>query len=348
MKADQNLKGGFMKPRKRRNKSEAKPVDYGFLIPMALEFIRRLLNHPKVNEALEIIQDQVGSIFDKEFGAELKKLKRNQEDFLEEFKQSQKEKVKLRTKRDNTHRRISISTESGKNGKKRTSVPNWDWKDQFIFYSSLFGMFVVLGAGSANIYANVMGANIPIFLEKELLIYFMMILLPTGSYALKQFFDQVKTDKGKDRFTLGLYVITAISLLAWIILFSINFHGASGGDIDWNNLEEVDSSSFTDILFVAVQLIGETVVGGLLFIAASNIYSKYEPGSHKDNPEFAEADKAFLDHCEIHSKTQDQLAEVEGRLEELEAARKTFIGEMVARYLRERGRWDASDSDQTA
>lgn len=85
-------------------------------------------------------------------------------------------------------------------------------------------LLAVMGMGAANIYANLMAAGEPVFLEQPWLAVCLSALVPCGSTALKfisHFFDHAYTKK---RYALGVYVLTILAIAGWSVTFSLNFN----------------------------------------------------------------------------------------------------------------------------
>ena len=198
-------------------------------------------------------------------------------------------------------------------------------------------LITTLIMGAANVYSNLMASGEPVFLEQPALAVFLSMLMPAGSTALKfisNFFDYQSTKK---RYALFIYSLTAFALLAWSVLFAMNFTGVAGG-IDWETLGESDSG--TGSFLVWIQLVAEILVAAALFLAAEEIYLKYVPNDYTENPDYTNAKKALDAHIISHEKLRDARGKNIADIAVLNAARKAFINERMADYMALRARFN--------
>jgi len=210
-------------------------------------------------------------------------------------------------------------------------------KDKSLFIFVLIGLLVVMIMGVSNIYANLMASGTVIFIEKPWLALALSALLPTGSAALKFVTNFMAFDRSRKRYAIGINMLTAIALLFWTILFAQNFAGITG-EINWPLLDDGDSNG---ALFVWIQLIAELLVGASLFLVLEDIWSKYYTEKFVDNPEYIEANNAYLAHKKDHDALGEERGKTQGRLVQLEALKQALIDEKVARFISLRTKFGA-------
>ena len=120
-----------------------------------------------------------------------------------------------------------------------------------------------------------MDSGTPLFLDDPRLAIMLSGLLPIGSIALKFFSATIQNDKFKKRYTMLLYGASAISLLAWVVLFGMTFGSAASG-FDWDSLGN-DSDSSKGSAFTVVQLLAEMLISATLFQVAGDIWATARP-----------------------------------------------------------------------
>ncbi len=307
-----------------RDKDPAPPSD----------FLAKMLFYPDAQEAAQIVGEQAGLEFDQSEGGELALLELEQAELNDHYAASNARGEALEEKRKNTKQYIKYAAARGEDPESKTTFATWRRQDQISIIFLIIALITAMIMGSANVYSNLMASGEPIFIEKPALALFLSLLVPAGSAALKfisNFFDY---DKTKRRYALGIYALTALSLLIWTVCFSLSFSGISGG-IDFDSLGESDSSG---TFLVWIQLVTEILVAGALFLAAEDIYNKYAPESYTTSLEYMNVENALKQYRVEHQELREQRAQNHARITELAAKRQAFMNERIADYLAKRSR----------
>lgn len=197
----------------------------------------------------------------------------------------------------------------------------------------LFLAAVVLCMGAANIYAIIMAAGIPAFLEQPQLAVVLSLLLPIGAAALKLLRHYLPTDRARKRYIALMFGVTAVSLMAWVVLFALVFGSAGDQSIDVDAMMDAASGGNTlGTAFTMVQLLAEMSVGATLFCVADDVLAKYSPKRMMNNPDYEETARS-LERMKagVQTETADEHKR-EARLQALEDGEKLYISEQLSLY----------------
>ncbi|GJL49744.1 MAG: hypothetical protein NPIRA01_09710 [Nitrospirales bacterium] len=303
-----------------------------------MPFLRMLLSHPDIKEAKRLVAEQAKLVWEKFFGAELERLGLEVQAIEGAFAKSSDILASLMDRLGQTNPYIPAAHMYGKGEDQYIPFSRWRSKDKVIVISSLCFALVVLTMSAANVYANILGSGNPIFIDQPFLALIISALLPAGSVAMKFTADIFESDKTRGFYKKSLYVLSVLALLAWTVLFALNFHGLSS-EINFDDLE---GSNPTSSALTWVQLLAELLVGFVLCHVASDTYSKYAPNAFIRNPEYAEIESAIQEHFPSHDPLREQRNTTRGRQTELKASQSLFVNEIVALYIAMRRRFDES------
>lgn len=302
-------------------------------------FNRSLLTHPSIKEAAKSAEGHAGDDFDKAYAGETEQLTQESDELDQRVGHSSQRILSLEKKESQTNASIKVSEMRGAGERKTIPFGHWDLKDQLVFPLALIFMFLVLGAGSANIFSAIMAQGQPIFLDNPILAIFLAFLLPGGSAAIHFLGDLLESDQSRHRYMLFILSLTAVALLAWTGLFAMNFPIGSDG-LDLGSLEE--NSDPTSTAFTFVQLLAELLCGSSLFLVSAHIHSRYCSDSFIRTPESLDLAMQLGERLPVHEILKNKQSRVRGRLMQLRAMRGAHINEMVALYQSMRRRFEES------
>lgn len=328
------MKSNEINPKKRGRPRKVEGQDGSGSQP----FYKKVINCDKT-EGQELLNEQSGLEFDRANGKPIERLELEIIELKDRYTDSNKIRAKLEEKVRNTAPTIKSSLVHGEGSDKRVPFAKWELRDQIIVVSGLIFALALILAGMATIRTTILASGIPVFIDQPWLANFFVLLLPAGSFAIKFYRDTLENDFTRKIYTNSIFGVSLLSLLSWIVLFSLNFHGVSAE----LNLDSFDGSGNLGTWFTGCQILGEMTVSGSLFILISDTVSKYSPNVYVENPELIRARKVLHDHIKEHEVLRDQFAEKLGSLKELRSGRQAYKNEQLARFLSERGRWDASD-----
>jgi len=300
-----------------------------------------VINLHDLKEALESITSYITAVWRRENSKEYQTNELKRDDLAEEYDASIKEKKRLVTKLAKTDRRISsaqVHSDKTDDGKLK-----WNIKDVCLVSVTLFGAVLAVGLGAANVYANLMGAELPIFIQAPWLAITLSMLLPVGSLAIKFISTFFRYEESRRLFALVLYLLTTVLVLVWSYLFAQSFASVTGGGIDIEALLSGSSGSHGTML-VWVQLLVELLAGSCLFVAAESISIKYHPRYYCDNPEYMDTQRTLDNHEPKHIALRDELAQLNGALTAMDADLDALINEHIADFLAYRERVVAANT----
>ncbi len=295
-------------------------------------FARKLVASPDTKKALKLIEEQAGLAFDQEKGGELRELESRVTETEEACNRSLKALFTLEDQKQKTRSHVKV----GAAAENSTSFRHWQTKDQSVFLLSLSLTAIILCTGAANLYANFMSSGEAVFLESPWIAVLLSVLLPCASVSLKFIGDYLESDAARSLYIRVVFVLTGIVVLAWTLLFSMNFHGVSGG-FDLDSLGETSNMS---TWLTWTQILAEMLCAAILFHVAWDIYGRYMPGASIPNPEIERLTS------QIHKQTKQVEADralrndVRDRLTRLQSMRAAFINEQIASFHALRESWN--------
>lgn len=296
------------------------------LLAWMVNFIRMLLNQPALKDAVKLVEEQARLVWRKYFGLEMERLQLEIAALEEWLVPSDARLSALRSKLKSLKASISSETLNGEAVNQYIPFPHWRPKDKSTLVLSLFTAVVVLIMGAANVYANIMGSGNGIFIDEPYLAVLFSALLPAGSLALKYITDAIESVQVRSLYTKTLHVLTVLVLLAWTVLFALNFPGTAAHF----SLDDLQSSNALSIALTWNQVVADLLVGGVLFQVAANVYAKYTPS--KDIPDYIETESAIKEEEALNKRLREERNEKRGIKVALEASLQAFVNDMVALY----------------
>ncbi len=300
-------------------------------------FINAELANANGKEAERNVARHADNDFKKHYGGEIEALTLECEDLDKRLHHPANRLAENKRQDLNTKSYTRVAGLKRVGGKEPTPYSEWRLKDQINFPLAIGLMLLVLGAGSANVFAAVMMRGEPVFAENPTLAVLLSILLPSASVAIHFLGDLLDSDRTRHRYTICLLSMTTASALAWVYLFARNFQiGARGTIFDTLGQE----SDPTAVWFTATQLGSEMLVGSCLFLGAAHIYDRYCDDAITNNPE---SDYLALERRSQQSEYEalhNQRTAARARLKQLEAMKQAHIDEQVALFRAMRRRFE--------
>lgn len=148
-----------------------------------------------LKEAKEKVENFICSSWARENAMKFESTKHKLEEVSKQHKASTKTKGQLQTTVDNTESRIpspKAHDKETKDGKIR-----WSTKDKWHVTVALIGALVAISLGGINIFANLKGADLPIFIESPWLVIALSLLLPVGSISIELIVSQFDNDRSR-------------------------------------------------------------------------------------------------------------------------------------------------------
>lgn len=303
--------------------------------------MKALVNVPELSDALENISSYVTALWNRDNAVEYETTQLKCDDLEASYNTSKKTKDQHTTKIAKTDPRVSSAKIHG--GEDEEGNVTWDIKDVWLFRVLLLGAVAAVCLGAANVYANLMGAELPIFIQSPWLAFTLSMLLPVGSLAIKFMTSIFRYDSSRQLFALCLYTTTTILVLIWSYLFAESFASVTGGGIDVEALLSGSGDSHGTML-VWVQLLVELLAGSCLFVASESIAIKYHPAYSCENPEYLDTKRAAKEHQPKHETLRDELGELRGKLKSMDADRDALINQHIAEFIAYRERVNAANN----
>ncbi|PCJ99557.1 MAG: hypothetical protein COA45_05865 [Zetaproteobacteria bacterium] len=297
------------------------------------EFIRRMANHPDFKIAAGAVQNRAEQEFDQHKGAELQRLIMEYEDIDQQHRTSKTRLEQLDTQILNTPERIKTTSQNSDAPQKIVRFRDWQLNDQFASFYLLPAIVVILVMGASNVYANLIASGQPVFIDNYWLAISLSMLMPAASLSLKFTHHIFESYRARKIFSRSIYGTTLTALLAWSVLFAMNFDGV-GGEINWDDLGE---SNNTGTALVWLQLIAEILIGGALSIALTDKIAKYFPDNDSENPEWRSIDAALKRHKTSHSQLSKQRGKSHEGVTALSSAREAFVSDQVSILIKQNG-----------
>lgn len=307
-----------------------------------MAFQRTVLTLPNEKEAVELVEDHAGQNFDRAYAAEREDLTLETQELDAQVKHAAE---RLRESERLERRTDSYLTvpEVRKTGTS-TKVPfaQWDLKDRLVFVLSLMGLLFLLPAASFNVFSAVMAQGIPTFLDHPWLGVGVAFLLPSGSLAIHSLGDLLHNDRARHRYMLGTLSITAVVLVAWVILFSINFPLGAGA-VDFETLGQQSTASSTSGAFTFSQLFGELMATASLFLVLGHVLRRYTSDTTIQKPDMTRIMQENKMHRVLCETAQKRSRGPSARMAQIVAMRPCYVTEQRALFLALRRRFDESN-----
>lgn len=302
-----------------------------------LAYINAEVANPNVKEAEKNVAIHAENDFGKHYAGEMEAS--SQEcDALEEKLRGPAERLAENKKQErNTKSYSRVADLKGVTGNEPIPYKEWTLKDQMNFPLAIGLMILVLAAGSSNVYAAIMMRGEPVFIEHPILAVLLSFLLPCGSAAIHFLGEFLDSDRSRHRYTISLLSLTAVSMLAWVYLFSRNFQIGAPNNIFDTLAQDSDP---TAVWFTASQLGSEMLAGSCLFLGATHIYSRYSGDIITNNPESDYLTLERRTHESEYEALHNRRIAALGRLMQLKAMKQAHIAEAVALFHTMRRRFE--------
>lgn len=322
-------------------KGARKPQE-GFLIPVNdLGFEQNMLRFPDHAAATEVVGEQTGLNFDAQ----------NPERIVLErqLHEAQTKADELKAKRDAQNQVVKDTPEYfdssvDDEGNTAEEVPFGEWKAfhrfSYKLLSTGFGLMCVVSG--VNVYSNIMASEEVVFLDQPWLAALISVLAPCAGLAIKfisHFFD---THKAKKQYAGVVFALTALSLLIWMILFSVQFNGVSSGfDIE-AALDGAGGKGSPWLVFF--QLFSEVATSAALFLAMQNIEILYTPELKRNNPEYPREVSLLNGLDKQFEAALQERDDIHKRFTVLDSQRQSSINAAIASFNAMRSRINANSN----
>ena len=298
-------------------------------------FIRKVTQHPKIDEAKQWIKEQAGLLWDRVHGAELAQITEEMASLLRRCETTQQTLDALEKAKANTSRFIKAGTVHTGKDDGVVHFRDWHRRDQILIW--VLGTFAVvcMVMGWSNVYTNLLASGEPVFLDSPWLAGTLAALSPIASIAVKWVTHFFRYDKTRQRYSISVFALTLIVLLLWTVLFVDNFPGVASPV-----LFDADDGFDTGPMLVWSQLMLEILAASCLWLGVEEIWIRYAPGWYVENQEYVEIDKAINTLRPELDEFHERLRVLQGRKTTLEADRQAYINEQIATFIALKARFN--------
>lgn len=240
------------------------------------------------DQAREHLRAVVHAGFDAKYGETTARLDAEIADREDALATAKEELSGIRTKLADTPKYIPTSRENaGQDTKSEPKFADWQLRHKIGVPILLLLLAGALAASTVTAHANIVGTELPVFLDNPVLPWSMAALAPMSSLAVKTMISSFSSEAAKSVFTGLLIGGTLVAITAWLALFSMTFHGL-GTELSVSGLFDEPSpwEAAKDTSFVAAALATEILVGALLALALAKITAIYAPDYQIRNPLF--------------------------------------------------------------
>jgi hypothetical protein len=289
-----------------------------------------LLTHSDFAQALQLARRFVETRYDAAHAPTIQRLETELSALAPQYQASVAYDQRLEKQKQQL--KPSVQTSPLLQGKEKASIPfkHWEPKHQVtLITAGALGALVLVAAG-VNVYANLVATGLPVFTENSWTAGILSVLLPGGSLVLKFYHNTLPNEYERERYASILYRSAIGLAVAWLVLFSINFHGVSAG-IDWNASE--NNTTLPGILLVAVQMACELAVGGALFVMVETMTALYSTPAFTESAEKSQLDKISRAIREDEeNRIRKPYLDKQQELTRLKANREMVIADTLARF----------------
>ncbi|MDM3871804.1 hypothetical protein QSV34_10620 [Porticoccus sp. W117] len=230
-----------------------------------------------------------------------------------------KAKIKdLKNRLKATPKKVSHNTAQPDGSSARRKFRSWRTSDKIAIVSLLSALVVMLVTGVTNAYVAIMASAEPVIVDNPMLAVLLAMVVMGSSMAIKFFGNIFHDPRSKKRYSLGLYILTVIFVLAWAVVFSMEFGGITEG-VSLDDLDG-DSGGKGSNLLVFIQLATEVLVAAALAMAAEDLYNKYDKDTEIANKDYddlakelAACEKELAEALEKHANYLGELAELRNK-----------------------------------
>lgn len=204
----------------------------------------------------------------------------------------------------------------GRNAEDHEETPFHDWQMRHRVEAGLLIIAVALALGSSayTAWANLIGTNLPVFIDNPILPISMACLVPMASFACKTIWHALRSDGARQLFTRVLNTVAVILILIWSGLFADQFHGLGSGAIAGLFDEQSAWESIRETAFTAATLLTEMVIGTVLAHRLDKIAAGYSPNYWVANPDKESIRAIIAELTAARDNLIEQIVEVNGDL----------------------------------
>lgn len=291
------------------------------------------------DEGKELATQLASDLYTVEHGAEISKLEAQAADLAADIKRIDKERAGVQDVLNCTPEWTSTAELNDSwHKKKPQTVPFLSWQMRHIAEGTLMfiGAIAVLLTSLLTTHASLVASGNTAFIESPLLPWCMAAIAPTASIAIKVIGSVFRMPRPREIYRISVYVLSALSFVVWLWIFSDLFHGLSGSiDIFGNH------DGHAERLFVAIQLATEVLVGAALFLRLDTISQNYAPNYYCPHPEHAIA-AARRDKLDAkRGPLAKQHAELVAKMDTYRAGRNVNVAAAILALNRQRDRYGA-------
>ncbi len=290
-----------------------------------------LILHPNTLDAIQRVELQAYRQFDGDTGGIVEKLRIEEARVNADLRLSDECLADLCNRLGKTK-----EFERAAFGDNSTPFRDWSLRDRLFCVIAVVLSVVVVGMGAANVYANLMSAGLPVFIESPLLCWLLSAIVPSSAFVLHCAYHFLQNEQSRLAFDRLLLGCTALMVAAWSWLFASEFAGVTAA-LSLDSYSNDHSGS----LFVWVQIGSETLLGASLARIADQICAIYESAQYRRTHEFLELEGARLREKALNDELRDESAALAGRRCEVEASREAAASLAVAEFVARRVRFDS-------
>ncbi len=179
---------------------------------------------------------------------------------------------------------------------------------------------------AVNLQSLIENSYQPVFINALWKSWAISLLAPCASICLDMLPQAFVHDRTKLLFKEIMYLLTAIVIVAWILLFSMTFDGFSTPNIgDFASIDAVETGTHDTRLYSFTQLMAEILISACLFMRLESLFAHYQPVKEEPNPKWQTLEEK-VKHRKIERKEVVKHLERETeRHTQLVNARQSFI-----------------------
>lgn len=304
----------------------------------AMDFAKRLLRFPSPEQAVAILVEQKGLVYDAQH-PELHEVSIKQPDLDKRYENSEKQMEEAERAVKNTPPHIKSNAVHVGSDKAKVSFGDWTFMDKISFPLIGLAAFACLVMSGVNVFSNLISSGEPVYVQQPLIPMFISLLAPASSITIKYIGSIFEHNYFyKKCFTKFVFLSSFVSFLVWIAFFSASYSGAASG-FDWEAAESGSGDLGSWLAFM--QLLTEVLVGGALFLALQDIFLKYSPDYYEDNLAYIAAVKTRNVHLALHTALREERNNNHIRLTVLKAERQAYINEKLVEFINLQSRFDS-------
>lgn len=310
----------------RKNKKPLDPSDWEALIPELENLINNCRSLPS-DQAEALLTTQCEAIFGTHF-QDIDSLEQALE-LAKQHKTSADKTTETVTKElSTTPKRLNSPLDNNSLGLFSGGLSQVRFGDaiQLILFAILICLSMY--TAYANVLANLLSTGLPIFLENTKIASGIAMIAPASSVSIKILPSAFKRDAAQALCKRLITAITALGVLAWMILFAMSFDGLSNDLPDLTAFS--DEPDYTANLLSFTQLFVEIMVSATLFIKFSDILAIYEPEHKTNNPEWDKL-SADLEQAKLASTSAETAFEkANNALGQHKAGKQAFTNQALS------------------